>query len=348
MGLSASQARLLLLTAKNDDLELQAQLISNERLLLSQEQELIADEYSTATSNMIYECTVDSVEAKKDDGKMGTTKKGASLATIAQSCLTSKTSSSVSTYDADTKVANKDIKFTVKQKDGTTKTIEVKKGEYIFKEDYDSYKAAGAELNDADWKDSTAEKTAVQANASTQMVGFSYGGKTYFAQASLDPNAGTDANAYTMQYWVLDENGQMSSIPEDDSMITALNDSSPYGIVQRSLRNGTGELYMEVMDNQDENTNSNIVVNGPSGEKVQFVRKSSDSLSGVSSRYYTEDDAAAEAKYNGAMNRVNALDKKLENKLNQIETQKKAVETELESAESLIKSNVERTFKYFG
>ena len=42
MGLAASQARLLLLTAKNDALELQAQNVEQERLLLAQEQETIA------------------------------------------------------------------------------------------------------------------------------------------------------------------------------------------------------------------------------------------------------------------------------------------------------------------
>ena len=48
-----SQARLLLLTAKNDALELQAQNVEQERLLLAQEQETIAQEYSDKTTNTI-------------------------------------------------------------------------------------------------------------------------------------------------------------------------------------------------------------------------------------------------------------------------------------------------------
>ncbi|MBQ2984487.1 MAG: hypothetical protein IJD57_06815 [Candidatus Gastranaerophilales bacterium] len=51
MGLSASQARQLLLTAKRNDLEFRAQQISQQRLILSSQLEEIATEYENATSN---------------------------------------------------------------------------------------------------------------------------------------------------------------------------------------------------------------------------------------------------------------------------------------------------------
>ncbi len=51
MGLSASQGRMLLLTARRNDLEFRAQQISQRRLLLSQQLEEIAMEYENATSN---------------------------------------------------------------------------------------------------------------------------------------------------------------------------------------------------------------------------------------------------------------------------------------------------------
>ena len=51
MGLSASQGRLLLLTARQNDLEFRAQQISQKRLILSQQLEEIAMEYENATSN---------------------------------------------------------------------------------------------------------------------------------------------------------------------------------------------------------------------------------------------------------------------------------------------------------
>ena len=51
MGLSASQGRLLLLTARRSDLEFRAQQISQKRLNLSQQLEQISMEYETATSD---------------------------------------------------------------------------------------------------------------------------------------------------------------------------------------------------------------------------------------------------------------------------------------------------------
>lgn len=51
MGLSASQARFLTLTARKSDLEYRAQQISNSRLVLSKQLEEIATEYTNAQSN---------------------------------------------------------------------------------------------------------------------------------------------------------------------------------------------------------------------------------------------------------------------------------------------------------
>lgn len=51
MGLAASQARLLIITARKSDLEYRGQVINNRVLRLSYEMEDIADKYSTALSN---------------------------------------------------------------------------------------------------------------------------------------------------------------------------------------------------------------------------------------------------------------------------------------------------------
>ena len=53
MGLSASQGRLLLLTAKQSDLEFRAQQISQKRLVLAQQLEQISKDYEDATSNRV-------------------------------------------------------------------------------------------------------------------------------------------------------------------------------------------------------------------------------------------------------------------------------------------------------
>lgn len=56
----------------------------------------------------------------------------------------------------------------------------------------------------------------------------------------------------------------------------------------------------------------------------------------------------AEAQYEADMNKINAKDTRYDNKLSQLETERNAIKTEIESLETVAKDNVERTFKIFG
>lgn len=268
MGLAASQARILLLTAKNDSLELQAQLISNERLLLSQEQEGIANKYSDATSNTVYKCLINDPLDK--DNKDGTTTKVMTLESLAQSYTCG---------------------------------------------------ASG------------------KSKKNQQKVYIKYGDKYIGASASYDPSK---KEPWSVTYFVSDGKTE-TPLSSEDPLVIAFNSSGANSLTQSLARNEKLEIYVPapVTNSSESNNDTNI------GGK-QYVRKSPESLSNVHSEYYTEDDAAAQAEYQAAMARVNTLDKKLENKLNQVETQKKAVESEMESVDQIIKSNIERTFKYFG
>ena len=82
----------------------------------------------------------------------------------------------------------------------------------------------------------------------------------------------------------------------------------------------------------------------PDGTFQDLVWQGSTMISEV---YDTSDDAAAEAEYEASMIELQRQDKILELRLDQVETQQKAVSTELESVKSLIKENVEDTFKTF-
>ncbi|MBR1618041.1 hypothetical protein IJ670_07815, partial [bacterium] len=62
---------------------------------------------------------------------------------------------------------------------------------------------------------------------------------------------------------------------------------------------------------------------------------------------YTEDDAAAQAKYDRLQSQIQSEDKKLELELNNIETQRSAVTTEIESVQKVIDDNIESSFKIF-
>ncbi len=68
----------------------------------------------------------------------------------------------------------------------------------------------------------------------------------------------------------------------------------------------------------------------------------------VSEEYDKSDDAAAEAKYNKLQQETQKIDKALEMKLDELETERNAIQTEMESISKVIDDNIEDTFKIFG
>ncbi len=74
MGLSASQGRMLLLTARKSDLEFRAQQISQKRLVLSQQLEDIASDYEDATSDRQMKITLYSTSSDSEDAAQKITK----------------------------------------------------------------------------------------------------------------------------------------------------------------------------------------------------------------------------------------------------------------------------------
>ncbi len=63
--------------------------------------------------------------------------------------------------------------------------------------------------------------------------------------------------------------------------------------------------------------------------------------------YDTSDDAAAEAEYEASIQEIQKKDKILELRLEQVQTEEKAVETEIDSIKDVIKNNIDNSFKTF-
>lgn len=224
MGLAASQARLLLLTAKNDALELAAQMVEQERLILAQEQETIAQEYSDKTTNQIYVARV-----TNPDGS--TSEESLTIKTLAQSL-------------------------------GGVGTAETE-GKSIIIADSNGKAIIGA------YADGT-------------------GAVHYFDPSKADEEVD-------------------DSDPKWTNIIDAFEDPGYNTALQLGLQNGAYQLYV-TDDNPEHKEGSDFTGRMFDKDDSYYVRKATDSLDGVRSRYYTEDDAAAQAEYNTAMARVNTLE----------------------------------------
>lgn len=222
MGLAASQGRLLLLTARKSDLELQAQQISQDRLLLSIQQESIATEYAEKTNNQIYQIQLD-------------------------------------------------------------------------------------------------DNNGFQPLSVAALNSFFNGGN--------ENSSGDNYRVYDTRTGKIVPQSLISQYDGKKS-------DSPDSAFQRNLVNGY--WLIQTKDNVED-----------SPTRGQFVTMTLAGQSNFRQTYYTEDDGAAKAQYDAAMARVQRLDKQLELKLNQVETQHKAVETEVESVDKIISNNIEGSFKYF-
>lgn len=68
----------------------------------------------------------------------------------------------------------------------------------------------------------------------------------------------------------------------------------------------------------------------------------------ITNTYDKTDDAEAQSKYDERMSTFQNADKRLECELQKLETEHKALETEIDSVQKVIKNNVESSFKTFG
>ncbi len=221
MGMSASQARLLMLTARKSDLEYQAQQICQAKLALARESEELATRYADAVGNRQYSTLM--------DGR-------------------------------DTAINGHNI--------------------------YQALAAAGC----TDY---------------------------YINEAGLARKFGLNINN-TVQIDTVDQNGK--AIKKNVIDLSSLNATDIYDAIDAGL--------IAITDSK-----GNI--------------QSASSFRGLRDENYTDDDGAAEAKYNAENKKIQTKEKQLDMNLKQIETQHTAVTNEMESVEKIVKDNVEKTFKTF-
>lgn len=252
MGLAASQARLLLLTSRKSDLEYRAQQITNSIMILAQQTEQVAREYSIKISNQ----TIMYTDASDSDQ-------------LSQS-ITASTLGTLATGGV----------FKLQLKDTATGQWydwgSVPTGSWV--------KADGTVIDDA----------AYQALPQDQK------------------------ETCTRQYRQATEEDY-----ENPLLQGILNDFNGAQILEGY---NNGSMRILDADGQEIDLNSN---------------------NGFVTTYYTDDDKAAEADYNTKTASIQVKEKRLQNDLNQIQTQQSACDTEIDSVKKILDKNIERTFKVF-
>lgn len=256
MGLSASQARLLSLTARHSDLEYQGQVINQRRLQISFQTDQIAEQYNNSLSNRILYANID----------------------------------------------------------GGTNT----------------------------------ERLSVE--------------------NILGPfNTNPDAEQNGLGYLIFDRAGNpvgWQADPNNPGEVISDNPSDPGYVspdqLEQGLRNGSyffvDPTKLPVADPNDPNNSGNWwnMLPGGSAPDQQALMAANQNASvdwrtntGVSDELDTSDDEAAEANYEYQTDLLHTEDQQLEIQLKDVDTQHKAVETEIDAVKKVIDKNIEMTFKTF-
>ncbi len=342
MGMSASQARYLGLTARKSDNEFQAQQVAQERATLAQEMDTVATNYSNKMSNtnLLFVTTNSS----------GTTSTKLTYDTITSTDPIYGLSMRV--VDSTGRVVvPQAIDFdTLKQNALDTYNDAINNRAYSYNADptvnnpviltganfvSQYYSTAGNTVYDNTGNaidSATLQKSIASLDAPGLVSYFKEKGITFSSQANLTESLYTSDDssaAVTYEKTIADLDSQRSGT----SYAVDANCSDPE-YLEKMLRSGKWSL--EKVEDSASSTDY--------GEWTTYDWTSS---SRISSSLDTSDDGAAEAEYTERSNFFAQKDKQLELKQHQLDTQHSAIQTELDSVKKVIEKNVESSFKTF-
>ena len=122
-----------------------------------------------------------------------------------------------------------------------------------------------------------------------------------------------------------------------------------------------GWVYDENVNNQDKQEESKNYLNAKlqnnmyfitevetlDGKDFNYATKLATNVSKVFQVYDTDAQNTALSKYESEKADINAKEKQIDIRMNKLETEQDAIKTELDSIKSIIKDNVDSTFKIF-
>ena len=311
MGLAASQARLLLLTARKSDLEYRAQMISQSKLRLAMETEGIARNYTKALNDTCL--TFDKIV----DVNTGT--KAQSVLTYEDFCSEANATGTYRIVEAATGkvvyINENEVTRYINPDSPTYKTVTgsgTAEDPYEFGDFHDPGQATN--------EDGTPKTDA--------------NGNPVKNPTKYDQDCATYLNNNMVKYEGLNNTDYFQQLLQSGVLIIEKCETSNTPV--------TGENGQELVNNPTANEQVRLTY-----QNYKWSSVSLNELSDVSTTYNTQNDAQAEAEYQYQSLRVQSKDKQLDVELKQIETQQKACESELESVKKVIQKNVETSFKYF-
>src|SRR5574344_93826 len=324
MGMSASQSRLLSLTARLSDLEFEAQAISNEKIRLSTQSQQASTDYQNALD--LKKLTVENTAGKQIDatasrlmnyGALGTDGisakqriiKDASGKVIVSQAIADafKNAQSTKLVSTDGTVGERAQSATVLQSYGLTVD------DYVEQSSDDTT--------------TTQQKTYLE-NSYTGAEGFiqQFG---YSSNPDMVENTSVKYDA-TASSWYTEIFNQMQSCGYSIVSDTQLNDSD---WLYKNIENGSVFIDEKTATDADGN------------KTWQDVTLTSDT------QLQEEEDsskiAKAKAKYDSVLAQIESKDSKFDMNLKNIDTEHNAIQTEVESVKKVIDKNIERSFKIF-
>lgn len=397
MGLSASQGRLLLLTARQNDLEYQAQQISQQRLALAAKLDDISQAYENATNNRQMTITMQASDGTSVISNLTYAKLVSGAAALGASSGLNQVEGINTSDDANSQAfrlsdGNSIIVSDISEIPGKI-TTSYSNAKYAKDNETGAslYTQTEKEVNSTTGKTTTItnkyfsldkiKNSALEKEASSdelasgcEMVtdGSSYyikfGNKYYDfsgSVASLSDAKKDQMHTYTYDNGKNDSEGTVQFVHNSASVkqnVTKNVAKVSEGDLENNRITINGVSYLVDKDLADNGSNVNYLQNCLRNGKYiieKFYADSQalddpwkevswDSASNIADQYYEKDDAAAKAKYDRLTKQVETQDKKLQLDLDNVETQRDAVKTEMESVQKVINENIEKTFDAFG
>lgn len=347
MGLSASQARFLQLTARRSDNEYQAQQINQQRTTIADKMQEISMKYSNGINNRqlcfaipsadgtgvdSVRLTYNTITAEYPQGlgyqlidangtpvRPNDKKANAIREEALEALINAKSEKLFQVSNGEegyVDVTGKNFMATI----GNAATVKDSNGQTIETEQF------AKNVNDM---------SAVQLHKYCSQMGYRFEANeevksqdTPFIRTSIDDSKIEAAQkAYDMAMAEADAIESETAIYDD-----RCNDPE---YLEAQLRAGKWTLLKPTQD---------IDENGD----IKYEQVHYSGVGNITDTLYTDDDASITAEYDAEMDYYQHKDKQLELQLQQLETSHNAVQTEIDSVKKVIEKNVEKSFKTFG